>query len=524
MHLTKILKNKYLPVGLFILLFFTTRLPSLGVDAINPDGVNWHYRSQQFIVGLKSGDFEKTHQHYHPGVTLMWVAGIPIELIKQLNPEDAVYTHLNFMKFHTAAKLALVLVQFIVSILIIFVLYKVLLLKNRQFPLLMSVFTVGLFSLEPFFLGNSRLLHLDVLLALLLFLGLLLFYLYIGTYKYTYGVFAAIILSLAFLTKSIAIGALSFSLAIGGMLFFKELGFKGTLKLLLPFLVIYIVTLFLFFPAMWTAPVDTIYNIFDEAERVGIRKGHEQIVFGEYTRDAGPLFYILVLLLKTTPFTLIGLVAFLVFKFKSVLLNMNASIEKIKISPELFLGIFYFGYLLVMMYPSKKLDRYMIPLYPFFGFIAVYGYYELYNKLKRVHFVILTLVLSMLFVVCPVLKLHPYPFTYSTPLVGSADSAHKILAQKPFGIGIPALREFIFEKYGEYPTLGFIDTKPMSAIYMNSRLFDIRVDGTSNYDIIVLAVDEEMPQEILESENKFVHDSSYYINGLEYWRIYVKEK
>jgi hypothetical protein len=53
----------YILLGLFVVSFALTRLPALGIDVINPDGVNWHYRSEQFVVGLKTGALEKTYQH-----------------------------------------------------------------------------------------------------------------------------------------------------------------------------------------------------------------------------------------------------------------------------------------------------------------------------------------------------------------------------------------------------------------------------------------------------------------------------
>ena len=85
-----------LVLTLLATLFFVTHVPRLATNAINPDGVNWHYRSQQFIVGLKSRDFAKTYQHYHPGVTLMWIMGLPVEALKQLSPDDQIINTHNY--------------------------------------------------------------------------------------------------------------------------------------------------------------------------------------------------------------------------------------------------------------------------------------------------------------------------------------------------------------------------------------------------------------------------------------------
>ena len=86
-----------------------------------------------------------------------------------------------------------------------------------------------------------------------------------------------------------------------------------------------------------------------------------------------------------------------------------------------------------------------------------------------------------------------------------------------------ALKDQILKKYGYYPTLGFIDVKPMEAIYKASRVFDIRVYGTKNYDLLVLGVNEEIPQKVLDSNYSWNLNHVMYINGLEYWKVYVKE-
>ncbi len=150
---------------LFIILFLVTRLLSVGFEEINPDTVNWYYRSQQFVVGIKSLDFAKTYQHYHPGVTLMWVMGVATEVTKQLGTFGATITSENFLEFHVINKVAFVFFQLGLSLFVIYFLSRIL-------GLTKSVLVVGLFSLEPFFIGNSRFLHLDVVLSLFIFFRL----------------------------------------------------------------------------------------------------------------------------------------------------------------------------------------------------------------------------------------------------------------------------------------------------------------------------------------------------------------
>ena len=488
---------------IFTLLFVGTRMPYLGPDSINPDAVNWHYRSEQFIVGLKHHQWERTYQHYHPGVTLMWIIGSVVEVARQINPALRIYTHENFLLLHTLSKYALVFVQLALSLFLMALLGKVFS-KTKAFLI------VTFFSLEPFFIGNSRLLHLDVLLTLFLMIFLTMAFLS-GSKEYPiklrrkYLFFSGVFLGFSFLTKSISIGGLPFIFAF--LFFTYKRDFKEILLQFIFFLLGFFGIVFIFFPATWVSPVQTLTRIFMEAERVGIRKGHDQIFFGSYTIDPGVAFYPVIFFLKTSPMLLIGFFLFLknVFKKTNSFVFLSAT--------------FYLGYMGAMTFSSKKIDRYIIPVFPLLAIFSLFGYENVLPKKyqKPVFALYICLLLGFNF------AFHPYQFTYTTPLVGSAKNAHAIVAQKPFGIGIPALKEKILSNYGDYPKIGFYDIKPMGRIYPSSRIFDLREYGPSNYDIVVLGPNEEPPDYLEEVPSEFILDDIMVINGLDYWRIYVKK-
>jgi hypothetical protein len=284
--------------------------------------------------------------------------------------------------------------------------------------------------------------------------------------------------------------------------------------------------LFLFFPAMFKTPVYYLSEIFRESVRVGVRNGHSQIVFGELTDEAGPEFYPLALLLKVSPFTLLGIV-FAIFYF---ILNLKKVFDNKKHPIQeslLYLLYFYAAYLLVMTFPSKKIDRYLVPMYPFFSYAAVIGFSGVFNSLRKYRNLVIFLVGAAftVFVILPDITLFPYNFTYTSPVFGSPEKANGIIAQKPFGIGIFEVRDVIVNKYGDHPRLGFIDTKPINSIYPNSKVFDIRVTGPGSYDYVVLGINESFPEKITKDKMfSFEKDTSIYINDLEYWRIYVKKE
>lgn len=506
-------------VVLFSFFFFGTRLPGLKTDVISPDAVNWHYRSEQFVVGLKYQQFDKTYQHYHPGVTLMWITGIPIEIYKQIT-NDTVYNIGNFETFDLIAKVSLVLVQFSLSILIICGLSKII-------GFYRTFLTVVFFTFEPFFVGNSRLYHLDVLTTLLLLLSLIFAFLGLKKEKVFYQIITGLFLALSFLTKSVSIGAVLFVLfyAISYFIFSKQP--KRIFKYCIVIFLSFVFFTFLLFPALWVKPVYYLSFIFSESLRVGVRKGHSQILLGEETKDPGFWFYPLVILIRASPFLIIGVIAGLIVSLKKVGVLLKDAKKKF-LNFGLYLAVFNLGYVAAMTYPAKKIDRYMIVIYPLMAFLAVIGYSRIFSFCKvrktKILFWLSMIVLSAAFWAYPLIKIYPYYFTYTSPIFGSSENANKIVVQKTFGVGVHELRDFILKRYGGHPKLGFYDIKPIEAIYPNSLVFYVRVYGPSKYDLLVLAMNEDMPSLVLKSNSYyFEKDSSLIINGLEYYRIYVKK-
>ncbi len=499
-------KSRILVLILFSLLFLGTRVPRLWNDTINPDAVNWHYRTQQFVNGLKYGQFEKTYQHYHPGVTMMWITGISTELFKQVS---GIKTHdiYSFQAFDFVSKLSLVLVQLALSLYIIFIFRK-------YFGVSGAVLLVSLFTFEPFFVGNSRLYHLDILVTLLVFSALITGYLAKERNSILYYVATGILFSLAFLTKSIAI----LGIGVYGLWYlfqvFKAKEYAQIKNLVLVSLV-FVATTFVTFPALWVKPIYYITQVFTESERVGLRRGHSQIVFGEPTNEASFWFYPVIFVLKTSPLLLIGLLVFGLYAYK---LN-SKYLKQIGSGFTGYLGLFILIYVIFMSLASKKIDRYILVLYPFLAVYSYYGYLALIKIKNTTSFIVLSV---LAFIAYPLVSQFPYYFTYTNPLFGSAIKANQVVGQKSFGIGVYDLKDTIVSNYGEVK-LGFIDTKPMESIYPNSKVFDIRITGASDYDLMVLGINEDFPVDIeLENNVKFTKDRSIYINGLEYWRIFKK--
>lgn len=513
-------------VLVFSILFFATRLPRLANDVINPDGVLWHGRSEQFVVGLKYQQFEKTYQHYHPGVTLMWIVGSSVEIFKQLT-DITVYNSETFMTFDLVAKSALVFVQFALSMIVIFSFSKII-------GFYKSLFIAALFTFEPFFIGTSRILHLDVLSALLVFIALIFNHQNLQKPNLFKSILVGFFLATSFLTKSICVGAFLFVLFYNLYYFLSKKEKKNLLPVLFTTALSFFVFTLMLFPALWKDPGYYLIDmVFGEAERVGMRGGHKQVLGGELKMDGGPFFYPIIFLMKSSPFMVFGMIYYL-FSGKKIgkIKDFIKSLFKKVLETDYYLGIFYLGYLVFMTVATKKIDRYIIFVFPLFSYLAVMGYEKIYDFFKKRGFinsfwwVVSTAIFA--FVAIPIFRIFPWYFTYTSPVFINTRIANGIIGQKSFGVGVTDLKKLIlekyYEKYDEEPSLGFYDTQPIRAVYPNSKIFDVRVYGPGSYDLLVLTMNEEMPEKVIDNGRyEFIKDESIWINGLEYWRIYVKK-
>lgn len=509
----KIKESKNLYLIVFILLFIFTRVPRLHNDIVSTDAVYWHDRSEKFINALKAKDFKETYQKYHPGVTVMWVMGLTAEVSSRIKGVSIDEVFSNFVKIHYHAKLVLVSLQLCLSILIIFLLSKIYDFKK-------AVLLVSLFSFEPFFIGNSRLLHLDAQISLYILAGLLVSYLCSKKFSYFGVAFAGFLFGLATLSKTLFLGGVLYGLFAGTMLSFVNSGFKTSMKYFLTLLIAFVFTYYLLFPAFWITPSETLSTIVSESLEVGNKLGHKQIFFGETKRNPGPLFYPVLLLLKLSLVTIFGLILYFWTQLTSFIKKLRRKAVKFdfkNISFVGFISIFYFAYFIVITYFSKKVDRYTVPLFPFLGMMAVLGYYSVNFRRK------LLLTAFILFsIIYPLFRAFPHYLTYTNPVFGNAKNSNEIIGQKLFGIGVFDLRDFIYEKYGPNTEVALNDHDTLKSIYTEGKVYDISKEHPNSYKLMILGPNKKPSPSVVNSGVRFRYKDSVYINGLEFWRIYKK--
>lgn len=495
------------PLYLFFLVFILSiliRLPSIGTESINPDAVNWHYRCQQFANGLKFMQFEKTYPHYHPGVTLCYLMTFPTEIYKQVT--DQVYNIQTYINFNIVNTYSVVIFNSLIISLI------AVLLRERR-----GLIFAGLLNLEPFFYGNSRIIHLDSVVTLLLFLGIILLDRYLENKKYHYLFGSSVSFAFAFLTKSVSV--VFIVLALFAILIFVK---KQRLKVFTQFLFTVMLSIFIFFPAMWYTPVETFTRIFKEADRVGVRTGHNQFFLGEYYNEdsnPGPWFYPIISLVKFSPLFNISLILI----FFSVLISVEIHLRLHKLNLGKFIDyldrnrfnflllLFYGTYIALIFYSTKKVDRYLLVIVPAVLYFISQKGGELFNRSL--------LVLSFVNIVSLV-TFYPNLFFYYSPIFYSYENVNKLVGQKTFGGGIFEMKDYLITKYGE-KNLGFYDVKPMETVYPNSKVFDIRETSSSKIDIVILSINEKLPDKY---QDKFEKVETFNLYDIPAYEIYLKKQ
>lgn len=484
------MKNNKLILFISVFVFSVLiRFYYLGYESINPDAVNWHYRCQQFANGLKYLQFEKTYPHYHPGVTLCYTMAVPTEIYKQITGQ--IYNSNTYLNFNFINSLSLILV---VSLLISLI--------SIQFSIKQGIIFSLILNFEPFFFGNSKLIHLDTLLSLFIFLALIFIKNYLESKSYKHLIFSGLFLGLGFLTKSVAIVFFPFMLI--GIYLLSE---SKKLRNVGIFIASFSLTIFILFPALWVAPIQTLARIFKEADRVGVRTGHSEFFLDEYyddTMDPGVLFYPVDALIKYSPLIIFGLLLIKISVFRFI--QDKFSFKKL-LDFEVFLYLIYLVYIFVIFYSDKKVDRYLLVLLPpIFYFLA-------HNFSKHAKTIVALLVVNFISMV----YFSPFQFLYYSPVFMNYTNVNNLVGQKSFGMGMYDLREYLKSKYGE-KNLGFYDIKPMETIYPNSKVFDVRETSQSKVDIVILSVNEVMP----EKYNQFTKKESFIIKGIPLYDIYTK--
>jgi len=426
---------------LFFIFFVILHSFDLGHDNFNTDVWKWKQRSYDFGTGVYGLQFEKTFQKYHPGVTLMWVGSTGVKISNLLTQDilpDSFKTDTErlFLLDRIQKSLLVILIGLVLS----FSFYVV----RNLFGSKYAIPSFVLMSLEPFYLGLTRVFHLEGLMSTLMLSSVLwLYYFFQDTTKKSRFYLSAVFGGLAVLTKTSSLFLLPFVgfalVFLSGFNNYKDKisinTFKKPVQLGLLWFAVCLLVFVVLWPVMWVNPLKALTGLYEGIADVGIESDHSQIYFGQKVADPGTLYYFVVLGLRSSVWLLFGFLGSIVLL---ILKKFDAGKKRFVVYLIVYSGL-YFAEITV---PSKKLDRYLLPSILTLSLVSTMFFYWITEKWSKYKYVITTIL------VIPALMtvnyLHYDYLSYYNPVFGGLKAGMFILEPK-WLIGQPEIMNYFME-------------------------------------------------------------------------------
>ncbi|HEY2990446.1 MAG TPA: glycosyltransferase family 39 protein, partial [Candidatus Binatia bacterium] len=330
------------------------------------EAYHWFERAKLFLRALQQGDFMATNLIGHPGVTTLWLGAIGAAAHRSLADAGWIASaepglERAFLRFPVALVTAL-------SVALAYTLLKRLL--DPRAALLAAL----LWTADPFLVAHSRLLHMDALLAsfvtLALLAALVAFRCDDGEpgVRWRVLIASAVAGGLALLTKSPAV---ILPVMIGLLALWKSYRSQRFLRhAVLPVLAwsgMALATWVALWPAAWIDLPGAIASVVRyTATKVGSPHETGNFFMGRTVDDPGPLFYLVAVALRLTPWVVVGLAA---AAYATLRRRSQPRERLIKFALALFAALFA----LAISLPAKKFDRYALPIFPALDILAAVG-------------------------------------------------------------------------------------------------------------------------------------------------------
>lgn len=417
---------------LVLAFYFVPRLVGLS-DFLIVDEPDWYMASANFYYAVTHFDFAKAAFTYHPAVTTMWVGTLAMLLIfpeyrglgqGYLNRKeiDVFFIEHGVFPLDVIATMRVVQVLVIaVLFLFIFLLLKKLLDQRLAFGIAILV------SSEPFFIGHSRVINHEGLLAQFMLIAIIAFMIYVlRGREFRYLALSGVAAGLANLTKSSAL--VLFPLM--ALMLLEENGLKTLktdfwrmLKVYGLWLGLLIATYIVLWPGMWVAPGKMLYGVYGEAFSYlfrGVGLAVKEASATDLSTLAETKLHLSNILLRTTPILLLGVFFSVVGAFKRDLLKRKERL--------LALNMFVMALGILLIYSlagGRNSLHYFLLIYIALSVIAALGYMAVFRWMaEKLAWDVAplsyvgTMVLGIILLGMASTQF-PYYYTYYDPLVAS---------------------------------------------------------------------------------------------------------
>jgi len=431
-------RSQWMKPALALVIFLAAFLPRAIYPVSRP--AQWYTRSVMFMHSVQRGAWEETVYSEHPGVTTMWLSGVALRLAG-VTPEqrsEGPYVDPDSL---TARESAIGVLPLALAISLCIVLSYLLL--ARLFNHTAALSAALLMALDPFFIANSKVLHVDGVLAATMCTSALALLVFVRERQMRWVVLSGALAGLALLTKSPALFLVPYAVLCLGVGFITDRAMDWRRALLAG--LIWLVTLACvygaLFPAMWVAPVDTLKAVYKQAA-LRISWAHPNPIYFRgraFIGDPGPMYYICTWGYKVTSVVSVFALVSLTYAMFAKELSRNRWV----VVGLIFAFVFFFT--LQMMLGAKKMPRYLLPAFPLVDVLAGLGLAwwakrvsDLRSPISNFQFRTSNALISsgLLLQAVLVLPRHPYYDTYFNELAGGARAGVSTISTQWQGEGL----------------------------------------------------------------------------------------
>ncbi len=511
------LKRNRTDIGIGLVIFLLAavpRLTDLGVF-LTADEKNWMGRSYEFIRAFKDWRFNDMLQTTHPGVTTMWLAGASITL--KMIVSSIPFSFGNLVHFVSAAQWPIALANSL-AIPAVYVILRFIV-RSRILP----VTAAGLIALNPFFIGYSRVIHVDALLASFLLLAGLAIIVYARkSYDRRWLVASAVLAALAMLTKAPGVFAVPYFIFVvvameGRGLFRKDIFLQRARDFTIWLIILALVFLVLWPALLWVPnPEGNVLLLKRDIGQAALTPHH---MVEDYTLNAW--HYPAALLARSTPVNL-------TLSTTAVVIAIASLVRTRRISQDdkfLWLIAAYCLFFVVMMtLGAKKGDRYIMPVFPALDLLAAIGLGKVLGYItaarRKIAFAARVAIAAyMLFVVY---SYHPYAIAYSNPLF-----PENLSQELGWGEGLEQVGAWLSQLQTDALVASWYPEE--LAAYTSAKVAHINAHEQGQVGYVVLyrnmfgrAVDHPANDFIDEYYKKKEPVKVFYVAGREYAWVYAK--
>lgn len=519
-------------VLLILVLVLSLLLRLAALDAfLTPDEFTWNLQSQFFGEAVARRDWAGTYQIAYPGALTLWLGAVAHRLPLISEVLARISTGLGLLNVSdwpgglgpaqtTAGARGLVAMLTWLGLLALYPLLR------RLFDVPTALIGLTLAALDPFYLGHSRLHHVDAVLTaffVLAVVSLLVYRLRDGHKGYL--VASAVAAGLATVNKSpgaviglwaglaLFLPVLAQPMRTRRKAFLRALGDLALWSLVAAF------TFVAVWPAMWVDPLGMLRRCFETA-RYFAETPHENLNFFWFAirPDPGPFFYPVAWGLRATPWVLVGLICLAwVRKKKTEAWALGLC------------ALAVFAFVAVLTAGDKKFDRYALPAFLVLDVMAAYGLVSLVRRWQSAQCRLdwAPILLASVLLAGQLLLLGstwPYYLSYYNPLLGGGKTAAQVLLTG-WGEGLERAAAYLNAKpAAEDLLVGTTNLYAFQPFFRGQalRLRELPSLAEADYFVIYISNAQRglLPEvsDLLsgqEAESVVVH------NGIEYARIYA---